>query len=76
MNERTDTTLGYHKPAASRGQASTEGLLPGARVRESVGTRMADHRRLRRRRRLSQLRGLSAKRLSERRRLLRQAGLS
>ena len=64
-----------YKPAASGVQASTEGLLPGARVRESVETRMADHRHLQRRRRLSRLRGLSAKRLSERRRLLRQAGL-
>ena len=65
-----------YKPFASGVQASTEGLLPGARVRESAEGLTANHGRLRRRRRLSRLRGLSAKRLSERRRLLRQAGLS
>lgn len=62
-----------YKPAASGARASNTGLLPGARVRESVEGRMANHRRLQRRRRLK---GLSAKRLSERRRLLRLAGLS
>ena len=64
-----------YKPAAPGVRTGTEGLLPGARVRESVETRVAEHRRLQMRRKLSKLRGLSAKRLSERRRLQRQAGL-
>lgn len=52
-----------------------ESLLPGARLRESSELRAAILRRLQGQRRLSKLRGLSAKRLSERRRRLRQAGL-
>jgi hypothetical protein len=62
-----------YKPAASGARVSIEEQLPGSRVWESVETRLAHHRRLQSRRRLK---GLSAKRLSERRRRLRQAGLS
>ena len=50
-----------------------EGLLPGAHAQQSAEARTAAHRLLQRRR-LTRLRGLSAKRLSERRRLQRQAG--
>ena len=64
-----------YTPAAARAQTGPEGVLPGTRVRESAEARMANHRRLQKRRRQSKLRGLSAKRLSERRRLFRQAGL-
>lgn len=64
-----------YAPAEAGGRSVAEGLLPGARARQSAETRMAEHSRLRRRRRLTRLRGLSAKRLSERRRLRRQAGL-
>ena len=60
----------YAHAAAAR--ASAEVVLPGARAGQASQTRAAS---LRRRRRLSRLRGLSAKRLSERRRRLRQAGL-
>ena len=64
-----------YTPAAAGVRSGAEGLLPGARVRQSAETRMANHRLFQRRRRLTKLRGLSAKRLSERRRLQRQAGL-
>jgi hypothetical protein len=64
-----------YTPAAAGARSGAEGLLPGARAPQSAETRMADHRLLQRRRRLTKLRGLSAKRLSERRRLQRQAGL-
>ena len=64
-----------YTPAAADVRSGAEGLLPGARVRQSTETRTAKHGRLQRRRRLTKLRGLSAKRLSERRRLQQQAGL-
>ncbi len=70
---RADGRKHSYTPAAAGVRSRAEGLLPGARVRQSAETRMAEHRLLRRRRRLT--RGLSAKRLSERRRLRRQAGL-
>ena len=60
-----------YTPAAAGARPGAEALLPGSRVRQSAETRMAN----RRRRRLSRLRGLSAKRLLERRRLRRRAGL-
>ncbi|HEX7315453.1 MAG TPA: hypothetical protein VF297_16140 [Pyrinomonadaceae bacterium] len=72
---KTDGRKHSYTPAASGARSGSEGLLAGARARQSAETRMADHRRLQRRRRLTRLRGLSAKRLSERRRLQRQAGL-
>lgn len=52
-----------YTPAASGARSGAEGLLPGTGARQSAETRM------------TRLRGLSAKRLSERRRLQRQAGL-
>ncbi len=61
--------------AAAATRSGAEGLLPGARARQSADERTANHRLLQRRRRLTKLRGLSAKRLSERRRLQRLAGL-
>lgn len=64
-----------YTPAASGAPSGAEGLLPGARARQTAETRVANHRLLQSRRRLTRLRGLSAKRLSERRRLQRQAGL-
>ena len=59
-----------HYKTAGRGRPGEVAL-----ARQSAETRMAEHSRLRTRRRLTRLRGLSAKRLSERRRLQRQAGL-
>ena len=64
-----------YTPAATGARSGADGLLPGARARQSAEMRMAEHSRLQRRRRLTKLRGLSAKRLSERLRLQRQAGL-
>lgn len=64
----------YTSAAAVR-RSGAEGLLPGARVRQPAETRAADQGLLRRRRKPTKLRGLSAKRLSERRRLQQQAGL-
>jgi hypothetical protein len=64
-----------YAPAAAGTRSGAEGILPGARARHSAETRTAEHRPLQRRRRPTRLRGLSAKRLSERRRLQRQAGL-
>jgi hypothetical protein len=64
-----------YTPAAAGARPGAEGLLPGARVRQSAETPAANRSRLQWRRRLTRLRGLSAKRLSERRRLRRQAGL-
>lgn len=61
--------------AASGAHSGAEDLLSGARARQSAETRTANYRRLQMRRRLTRLKGLSAKRLSERRRLRRQAGL-
>ena len=63
-----------YTPAAASTCSGAEGLLPGARATIRRGE-VAKHRLLQRRRRLTKLRGLSAKRLSERRRLQRQAGL-
>lgn len=65
-----------YTPAAAGVNSGAEGFLPGARSRQSAETRTAKHGHLQRRRRLIKLRGLSAKRLSERRRLQREAGLS
>ena len=64
-----------YTPAAAAARYGAAGLLPGARGRRSAEMHAADDRRLRMRRRLTRLRGLSAKRLSERRRLRQQAGL-
>lgn len=61
--------------AAAGARSGAEVLLPGARARQCAETRTAEDGSLRRLRRLTRLRGLSAKRLSERRRLQRQAGL-
>ena len=57
-------------PADAR--AGREAFLPGSRAAE---TRAGAFGRMPRLERRARLRGLSAKRLSERRRLLRQAGL-
>jgi len=60
-----------HAPSAAA-RACAEVVLPGARVQRAAETRADGLKRLRR---LSRLRGLSAKRLFERRRRLRQAGV-
>lgn len=64
-----------YMPAAAGTCSGAERVLAGALVRQSAETRTDNHRLLQRRRRPTRLRGLSAKRLSERRRLRRQAGL-
>ena len=61
-----------HAPSPADARAGREANLPGSRAAE---TRAGVLGRLQRLRRRARLRGLSAKRLSERRRLLRQAGL-
>jgi hypothetical protein len=61
-----------HAPATAGAHAGREVLPPGSRAAE---TRAGVLGRLQRLGRRARLRGLSAKRLSERRRLLRQAGI-
>jgi hypothetical protein len=61
-----------HAPAPAGAHAGREALLPGTRVVETRAGAFGQPQRLRRR---ARLRGLSAKRLSERRKLLRQADI-
>ena len=67
-----DTRKHTHALTHARTLSVGESLLPGSSAAE---TRAGAFGRLQRLRRRARLRGLSAKRLSERRRLLRQAGL-
>ncbi len=67
-----DTRKHSHAPAPAGTHAGRVTLLPGSRA---VETRAKAFGRLQRLGRQARLRGLTAKRLSERRRLLRQAGL-
>lgn len=71
---RADGRKHNYTPAAAGVSSGAEEFLPGARPRQSTRTRMAEYGRIQRRRRQARLRGLSAKQLSERRRLQRLAG--
>jgi hypothetical protein len=67
-----DTRKHSHALAPADARAGREAILPGSSAAETSAGAFGRLQRLRRR---ARLRGLSAKRLSERRRLLRQAGL-
>ena len=76
MSRKNNVNTDHYK-TAGRGRPGEVALADGRKHSYTpAATRMAEHSRLQKRRRLTSLRGLSAKRLSERRRLQRQAGLS